>query len=864
VTASGAGGYLGDLEFGEVKSRLSELIPNPMAALWPFGRDFLKTLCEQWQRYSRSSVRWGVTLRGGGAVLIKGRSAGAAAAVGFHLLTSGGVYDRTCLLSAVVGDSGDPRGDRLHPVEEVPAKLRTAVSDGTIRRIGLARGQSALITQLRGSYPGIEMTELETVERAVDFASGLTGALMRYLAEVSNVPDKVQPVYLGTRKPSELYIEPDVIQWERKQKDARASERVSGAASTLMGAESRDIGEEEDVYAEDSAEKKRREPWQQERQKLHSGVLRCAVILGAPGQGKTMLRNMTARQLAQSAATKLIRQTASIHDVEIPVSLTFQELTATEIKSNESPEQVLRRILSDAAARSCGDEVQGTSLRSYLFSRIHEQRVWVLLDALDELAENRYLDLAKLLDVLQRWDCRLVMTSRPHGYGWCHLPFPKEELKEYRLATLAENQDQELVTRWYGQDELQRSQMMELLERNSFLGQLAQVPFLLTLLCWVGELKRIDPEIRRAELYRLIMIEMLGMSRDAVVSVNEARGEHMLEMLAPVVLSLYERNGTRKAFQRSFLRGLIADSHKRPVPSDPCRADLPSEAWAEELIKELGRKRLLVAVDDGQTQFVFPHRSIGEYLAGYALANELTSRRTRWRPVARWAWQNDWEQVVLFAAGVLATPPERAQPKSSKMLKRLLMELPGWHITLTWAERLAAFWSIYWPAALGTLLEGLCIVFQGDLTGLHFSEHRIAGAILLYATFDGLQFFFFRRLLRKQFRSFRVYVIRDNGQRTKTLSLRDTVRVWIWLLRPQLALHLSAAALALFSPKAYVIISYISLAYLLWAGPYAMKLALSVQYPTFRLQSFSRSGFAEYSLKVTTPGVNHPTTPFSP
>lgn len=163
-------------------------------------------------------------------------------------------------------------------------------------------------------------------------------------------------------------------------------------------------------------------------------------------------------------------------------------------------------------------------------------------------------------------------------------------------------------------------------------------------------------------------------------------------------------------------------------------------------------------------------------------------------------------------------------------------DLPGWQINLTWGQKIAAFWSISWPAWIASFV----LVFHNGHSFEVVQKHSAVVANLAFFMFQALLTL---RLVRKNYRSFRVYVLHDDGTRDRRLRIREAVSVWLWIVGPQLALLLSTSvALGVWGTKLPPdTVSGLSSMYLwirlLIAGPYAVGLALRVKYPAFRLQA---------------------------
>jgi hypothetical protein len=169
-------------------------------------------------------------------------------------------------------------------------------------------------------------------------------------------------------------------------------------------------------------------------------------------------------------------------------------------------------------------------------------------------------------------------------------------------------------------------------------------------------------------------------------------------------------------------------------------------------------------------------------------------------------------------------------------------DFPGWQISLAWGQKVAAFWSISWPALIGSFVVAILLTRGYSVELLRNKSSIIAlGGNL---AFFGIQALLTHRLARKNYRSFRVYVVRADGKQDRKLSLRETTSVWFWIFGPQLAFLLIASLVVWFwGPKlpSETVREFSSMS--LWlrflvVGPYAVGLALRVKYPTFRLQAY--------------------------
>jgi len=93
-------------------------------------------------------------------------------------------------------------------------------------------------------------------------------------------------------------------------------------------------------------------------------------------------------------------------------------------------------------------------------------------------------------------------------------------------------------------------------------------------------------------------------------------------------------------------------------------------------------------------------------------------------------------------------------------------DFPGWEISIAWRQKVAAFWSISWPAWIGSmgLVIGLTSGYSVDL----FQDNFSVIALGVNLAFFAIQALLTRRLVRKNYRSFRLYVVRATEARAGT------------------------------------------------------------------------------------------------
>lgn len=169
-------------------------------------------------------------------------------------------------------------------------------------------------------------------------------------------------------------------------------------------------------------------------------------------------------------------------------------------------------------------------------------------------------------------------------------------------------------------------------------------------------------------------------------------------------------------------------------------------------------------------------------------------------------------------------------------------------IKLTWGQQLAASWAITWPALLMPWVLVLVIAVVGyDPNWVHPTLAAVLSA-LSFLFCQGVLIF---RLVRKNYRSFWVGIVRDGASPTRKLSIGNAFSVWFQFIWPQAA-FLAAVYIFIFwmgpDPDASSVRSLNSaslLARILLVGPIAIRCVMYAKYPDFRLQAYRRNRWSD-------------------
>jgi hypothetical protein len=604
-----------------------ECYPDPQRlGLLPMTGTFLNAAETAWAEARREAeagravgydARWWVVAPDAGPApqVLDGASMGAALAVLLVLLLRGHPIDPAVALTAELLPGG-----WLKKVDAVGAKSRAffALSPPLKYVVVHPGNQHEVQTAAADAErdPAASVRTAANLTQTVRHVSGLPTDLLRYYEALIAAPegDKGDPApAYGGRALAKLFVPPDFIRLdpERTRQPPPRGEGARGStgAATFAGPEVRDLGEDA-LFGEAGASE--RLSWDEARDQWGGEGARV-VVLGAPGQGKSVLTRMLAREIAREGRKHLTGgEPPRPEDLLLPVVLPLNLLLAPGLPEGLDPDAPLRAVVADLLAGTTGCSPDAAR---YLAEHAHEARTWLILDALDELGADPVSAAARdrLFELLRRpgWLCRVLITTRPYGYDPAGVRLG-ETL--FRLAPLSDGQQRDLSDNWFHDapnEVIGGRGRVDSLRRQPAVRGMAQNAFLLSLLCGVAEEGEVPGNVRRTQLYDRALRRVLG---------GERRAAQWLACLRELAFRIFRNDENNLLTLEEDLIDFVRESRFAPPlerdaakPGDGGRGRTDQEV-AIGLIEELLRKRLLVRVR-GRGAMMMAHRSFAEFLA---------------------------------------------------------------------------------------------------------------------------------------------------------------------------------------------------------------------------------------------------------
>lgn len=377
--------------------------------------------------------------------------------------------------------------------------------------------------------------------------------------------------------------------------------------------------------------------------------LAAAVVLGAPGSGKTLALLREVRRRCLTAVDGMGRGGSS-GDVTFAAYVHANQLGEALARRDSSASDVVVRVLVDRH----GPISHPTE--SWLRQSLREGRVLLAVDALDEVsrgevgpadADRRALLLDRLVSMSGGDSpCPLLMSSRLAGYTGVPLPV----VVEWRLLPFTPGQLRAAVQKWLSALPEVAVNLSKLVAQTPPLEELLANPVLLMLTCNVLEAASttgtpVPFSRRRSDLYQHFSARLRARWVERAIQKGRrptsSAEEAFPAFLAAVAWELWHSDPRRTVFPGSDVVRAIETVRKPGALT--MRPDLFEDLCDSGLIMRAGPQQT-------DAPYLFLHRSLLEFLAASHLARMAADPVARLDPVreARQYFRNPHAFPVLW------------------------------------------------------------------------------------------------------------------------------------------------------------------------------------------------------------------------
>ncbi|MBI4493363.1 MAG: HEAT repeat domain-containing protein [Chloroflexi bacterium] len=596
---------------------------------------------------------------------LDGASAGGALLLGLWSLWGGVPLEAGLVVSFQLHDRETGALDgACHPIDAVMDKAAACLEHGCWRLL-LARAQQEAIEPWAAPR-GLHVLGAASLRQAAEEASGLAAGLQAYYQALVERLAPTDWRHHDGRPVRLVEIDIPIRVLKEEPRPPRDPARP-GADAAPSAREERDSAEPEEpalrymdpevarLYEEPTLERRQREVPRETEWKTPER----AVLLGAPGGGKTFLTRWTAVQLAKQGLADLA-DGKPLEALPLPIHLNLSDLAAVALpRDGVTPPQraLAAQVLSELAGATAWQrlgEPTRARFRQWLEARLDGASCWLVLDALDQVSEQAHGQVQAWLEVFGGWQCRQLVTCRTFNYEGLRHRLPGQAPPTYELAPFRPSDVRAFAGRWFGEGSERAAALRAVLERSYPLAHACRVPLVATLACLVHEEQPLEDPIRRRDLYARALRLLLrrGWEREGKTLEPQVQ-EDVVLVLERLALGLLLRANVNLFSHREVLGGLRAALAAEPglkLSAAGLRGDLVSA----------GLPALAGNDERASVQYSFLHRSFLEYLSACRVA--ACAKQRGWRAIAelvdRKAWDPAWWECLVFLAAEL----DRAAP----------------------------------------------------------------------------------------------------------------------------------------------------------------------------------------------------------
>jgi HEAT repeat protein len=342
-----------------------------------------------------------------------------------------------------------------------------------------------------------------------------------------------------------------------------------------------------------------------------------AVVLGAPGSGKTMLASYFALMLCETTQSDPSQIGLKVEDDYLPVVVRIRDWIL-------QPQMGLLEYLRSNAESNLSCKELPTGFFEHWLDR---GKALILLDGLDEVVdEAQRRKVAEQIETFlhQYQDNPAVITSRPAGYRWDF--FNLDEFPHYTLESFDDKQVETFIQHWYdnraenkAQAERLKADLQKAFARNERIKLLAKNPLLLTIIALIHRYQAELPR-QRYKLYEKA-VETLLTSWDSGKEIKLysqvllfLKSDDLLYILKKLAYWIHTQGSTGETEGGTLIDKdeLIRWLRKEIQTLKKCEAH-EAKGEAERFIDFIQRRTGLLN-EQGRDRYAFVHKTFQEYL----------------------------------------------------------------------------------------------------------------------------------------------------------------------------------------------------------------------------------------------------------
>jgi hypothetical protein len=353
-------------------------------------------------------------------------------------------------------------------------------------------------------------------------------------------------------------------------------------------------------------------------QKVINLAQKKAVVLGAPGSGKTMLASYFALMLcgtAQSDPTQIGLEKDADY---LPVVVRIRDWIL-------QPKMGLLEYLRSNAESNLSCKELPTGFFEHWLER---GQALILLDGLDEVVdEAQRRKVAEQIETFlhQYQDNPAIITSRPAGYRWDF--FNLDEFPHYTLESFDDKQVATFIDHWYdsrlkedpAQADRRKADLQKAFARNERIRLLAKNPLLLTIITLIHRYQAELPR-QRCKLYEKA-VETLLTSWDSGKEIKLysqvllfLKSDDLLYILKKLAYWIHTQGSTGETEGGTLIDKdeLIQQLRVEIQKITACKTH-EAKAEAERFVDFI-QKRTGLLNEQGRDRYAFVHKTFQEYL----------------------------------------------------------------------------------------------------------------------------------------------------------------------------------------------------------------------------------------------------------